>query len=193
MKALIVLAHPNPKSFSAAIASTVGEQLRSNGVEVKIKDLYREKFNPILTHEDLGGIFSGKIPAEIKKEQDAVAWADRLIFVYPIWWLTTPAILKGWLERVLCFGFAYSLDKTGPKGLLKHDKNLVIQMCGSPRAAYEAKNWAWALKPSLIERDLEFCGLNNVTVYNCEGVGSSTPEQRTQWLSDVQGLVKNWK
>lgn len=107
MKVLCVLAHPNPKSFNAAIADSIQKQLYANGVEVKFKDLYRTDFDPRLTVEDFGHIFSGSMPDDIKKEQEEVLWADRMVFVYPIWWLDRPALLKGWIDRVMAYGFAY--------------------------------------------------------------------------------------
>ncbi|MBF0362570.1 MAG: NAD(P)H-dependent oxidoreductase [Oligoflexia bacterium] len=192
MKTLIVYAHPNPKSFTAAIANTVAEQIKINGGEIKIKDLYRSGFNPIMSGSDLQSIFSGNIPEDIKREQNDVAWANRLIMVYPIWWLDKPALLKGWIDRVFVYGFAYTINKTGIEGLLKHDMALTIQLAGSPQAAYESKNWNWALTPSLTDRAFDFCGIKNSKVHSLVGVGSSTPEQRQEWLREVTSIVRDW-
>ncbi len=193
MNILIVLAHPNKNSYSAAVSNSIKDGFVDKGHNVKVKDLYQENFNPVMTYDDLGGIFSGKIPSDIKKEQEDVLWADRLVFVYPIWWLDKPAILKGWIDKVLVYGFAYTIDQTGSiKGLLKHDKALVVQLAGSPEIAYQKSYWQFALNPSLSERTLEFCGIKNTIVKNLIGVGQSDPKQRETWLSELRDFARDW-
>lgn len=101
MKVLTIFAHPNPKSFNRAVLDTVTGELRKKNAEVRVKDLYAMNFNPILSGSDFEQLLAGKVPDDIAAEQADVTWADVLIFIYPIWWIGQPAILKGWLDRVM--------------------------------------------------------------------------------------------
>jgi len=119
MKALLVYAHPNPKSFNRAVLDTVTGELNKKGAEVRVKDLYIMNWNSTLAASDFEQMMSGKTPDDIAREQADVTWADTLFFIYPIWWSSHPAILKGWIDRVFSFGFAYHMTDKGPEGLLK--------------------------------------------------------------------------
>jgi NAD(P)H dehydrogenase (quinone) len=101
MKALILYAHPNPKSFCAAMKETLVKELKEKGHEVRIRDLYEIGFNPVLHADDFNEFFQNRVPADIKEEQDHIAWADLLVFVYPTWWIGMPAILKGYIGRIV--------------------------------------------------------------------------------------------
>ena len=108
MNHLIIFAHPNSKrSFGRAIANRIEQISQENGVNVFFRDLYEMNFNPILSHEELQNANKGIIPEDIQQEHDFILQADLITLVYPLWWMGFPAILKGYLDRVLSHGFAY--------------------------------------------------------------------------------------
>lgn len=108
MNHLIIFAHPNSTgSFGRAIADRVIKTSQSLGVETQFRDLYTMDFNPIISFEELQAANKGIIPEEVKYEHELILQADLITLVYPLWWMGYPAILKGYLDRVLSYGFAY--------------------------------------------------------------------------------------
>ena len=126
MKYLIVYAHPNPKSFNHAILETISGELQKKKKEVKVRDLYKIGFNPVLSIKDLSAIEKGAVPKDIKKEQNYISKADTLIFIFPIWWSAMPAMLKGYIDRVFSLKFAYDITADGVIGLLKGKKVFIV-------------------------------------------------------------------
>ena len=113
MKNLIILAHPNENSFNSAVANEIAKALLSRGEEVVIRNLYELGFDPVYTLEEMNEQREGTLRDDVKTEQDLVASSDNLIFVYPIWWTSMPAILKGYFDRVFSYGFAYAFSEEG--------------------------------------------------------------------------------
>ena len=102
MRALVVYCHPKPESFTAAVRDKVVEKLLGVGAEVRINDLYARGFEPVLPVCELDGYLDCDNNRKPVAEDVAdVLWCDTLIFVYPTWWYGLPAMLKGWLDRVL--------------------------------------------------------------------------------------------
>lgn len=136
MRALIVHCHPSPHSFTAAVRDTVLDGLRRGGAQVELIDLYAEAFDPVLnraaweTYETAPPELS-PVAAHVA----AVRRADALVFVHPTWWYGPPAMLKGWLERVLIPDVAFSNPAHGPiRPGLTHIRDLaVFTTCGASR------------------------------------------------------------
>ena len=95
----VILAHPYGGSLNAAIAQTVAATLRSNGYQVNFHDLDQEKFNPVMSQEELAGDHTND--NLLKCHQQEIMRADGIIIIHPNWWGQPPAILKGWVDRVL--------------------------------------------------------------------------------------------
>lgn len=135
MKALIVYASPEPTSFTAALKDVARDRFLAMGHQPVVSDLYAENFNPVAGRHDFttvadAGRFQYQqeqlkaaqedgFSAELKREQQRVADADLFVFVYPLWWGGMPAILKGWFERVLAYGFAYADGKRFDSGFFQ--------------------------------------------------------------------------
>src|SRR4030042_6427342 len=119
MKVLVFYAHPFPKSFNHAVLERFTQGLQSKGHAVEILDLYDSGFNPLLTAGDLASLQGGEVPADIKAEQTRVSGAEGLAFIFPLWWSSMPAMLKGWIDRVFSLGFAYAFTEAGSGGLVK--------------------------------------------------------------------------
>ncbi len=118
--ALVIVAHPEPDAFNKAVLGELLGGLADAGVEAEVADLSHEGFDPRITHADLDhyrGV--GRAPADMQREQARVDAADALIFVFPIYWWSLPALLKGWIDCVLTGGWAFVVGKDGKaQGLL---------------------------------------------------------------------------
>lgn len=190
MKVLIVYAHPNPKSFNHAILETVGEGLREAGHEVKVKELYEEKIKPHLDGEDFEALMAGKVPADVQKEQADLSWAEGLVLIYPIWWFSTPSVLKSWIDRVFTKGFAYDFSESGPVGLLKHGKALVFTTTGGDEATYEASGMKSVITLPVTAGTLGFCGIKGVVGKTFFAVPGATDEARKAMLVEARELAR---
>jgi putative NADPH-quinone reductase len=101
MRILVVFSHPVPESFGSAIYRRLVESLEQHGHEVRGLDLYASGFNPVMSAEDRRGYHTPRVNEVPVAEQLAhISWAEGLIFVYPTWWYSLPAMLKGWIDRV---------------------------------------------------------------------------------------------
>ena len=138
MRALVLLAHPDPQSFSAALAAAALRGLAAGGHEARLVDLYAQDFDPVMTRADRLAYETGTAVVDpvVAAQAEHVRWADTLVFVFPTWWSGLPAILKGWLERVLVPGVAFELDERTRKvrPTMQHVTRVVgITTYGSPR------------------------------------------------------------
>lgn len=138
MHALVVVAHPSADSFCHALAGRAVAGLRAAGHEVTVLDLYAEGFRTAMSIEERAA-YHGEEPIldpMVQRHADEVLAADALVFVYPTWWSGLPAILKGWLERVLVPGVGFRFDDNGKvrPGLGRVRHLVGISTYGSPRS-----------------------------------------------------------
>ena len=112
MRVVVVLAHPDPNSFNHAIAATASAALNAAGHEVTVLDLYAEEFRTAMSPAERLAYHSDRpiLDPMAERHADIVKQAEAFVFVYPTWWSTVPAILKGWLERVLVPGVGFVFD-----------------------------------------------------------------------------------
>ncbi|MDP2784106.1 MAG: NAD(P)H-dependent oxidoreductase [Sulfurimicrobium sp.] len=133
MKALIVTAHPRQDSFTQTLAQHFAEGVNASGHEVEIADLYGEGFDPVVSIQELEGWKEGKISPEIRAWQERIKSNDALVLAYPVWWSTPPAILSGWLQRVLTQGFAFQHIAGRTEGLLKLRAQMLVNIGSGKR------------------------------------------------------------
>lgn len=154
MKVFYVYAHPEPKSFNGALKDTALAALQEKGHEVRVSDLYAMNFNPVLSAGDFTerkkpDVFkpffeaiqaskTGAFAPDIKEEMEKVKWADLLIFQFPIFFTSMPAIMKGWIDRVLApgFGFNPATNSAYDTGLFKGKSAMLVTTTGAPREVY---------------------------------------------------------
>lgn len=190
MKVLVVFSHPNPRSFNAAILDVVKEELEKKGAELKIKDLYAMNWQPILSASDFQQLLSGKVPADIAAEQADVLWADLLVIISPIWWYSVPAMLKGYIDRVLLQGFAYRHTASGPEGLLKGKKALLLTTSGADEHTAKITGMMDSINTSLVEGIFNFCGFAEAKYKNSFAVPLVSDEIRKEMLEDIRNFVQ---
>ena len=121
-KVLVVNGHPYDKSYVSALYQTFVSNIDADRFSIKTLELGKMKFDPVLRYG-----YSERMPADkdIELSQELLGWADHIVFFYPVWWASMPALLKGWFDRVLTPGFAYNVDgfKT-----IKHLKGRTAQL-----------------------------------------------------------------
>ena len=130
----IVFAHPWNGSFNKAILDKVVENLEKTKEKYTIIDLNKDGFNPVMTEKDLELYSQGKSADPlVLKYQEILKNTDELILIFPIWWMSLPAILKGFLDKVMLRGFAYESGKYGIKGLLPIKSAKMITTAEAPK------------------------------------------------------------
>jgi NAD(P)H dehydrogenase (quinone) len=152
MNILIVLAHPEPRSFNGALFETAVATLRASGHTVATSDLYRMGFDPAssrgnfttvkdldylrLQVEELHASEVGGFAPEVEAEIAKIEAADLMIWQFPLWWFGLPAILKGWVDRVFAMGRTYGMGHSYETGVFRGKRALLSLTTGGPRESY---------------------------------------------------------
>lgn len=191
MHILAVYAHPSVKSFNRAILDVVLEEAGAKGHECAVRDLYAENFRPVLTEADMETVSRGKIPADIKDMQAAVARAEVVFFIHPIWWFGCPAILKGWVDRVFSYGFAYGHDSRGVRPLLAGKKAAIINTAGGEEAAgYDETGFKEAVIKLTDQAIYKFVGFDVILRRMFFGVPAASDEERRNMLEQLRADLR---
>ncbi|MEC0372729.1 NAD(P)H-dependent oxidoreductase [Paenibacillus chibensis] len=185
MNHLIIYAHPRKESFNHAILQTAVQGLRQKGHEVIVRDLYAMEFQPVITSSEI----LGGVGEDIVQEQEYLKWADVITFIYPIWWTGLPAILKGYIERVFSYGFAYRYVNGEQMGLLKGKKTVIINTQGKSHAQYAASGMDQALRLTSDKGIFEYCGLDVMYHLFLESVPQSDEATRAAWLQQIAEMA----
>jgi len=154
LHALLVYAHPEPTSFTAALKDAGIDALEHAGHSVEVSDLYREKFDPVAGRHDFTGVADAKrfhyqteqghaqetdgFARDITREQARFLKADLVVWLFPIWWGGMPAIMKGWFDRVLAFGFAYADGRRFDTGFFPAKRGMLCLSTGGTQARFAA-------------------------------------------------------
>ncbi len=194
MRALVIWCHPQLESFSAAVLATVREKLEEAGVEYRVRDLYRSNFSPVLSQEELDCYLDEtKNCKPVAQDVEDVQWADTLIFVYPTWWYGLPAMLKGWLDRVLLPGVAFIMPQADGENIrpgLSHITRIaVFTTCGA--SWWLSKVIGEPGRRTLTRGVRAICAKGCKTIYTAHYLmDSSTQESRTRYLRRVAAQME---
>ena len=162
MHALIVIAHPNPKSLTHSIASRIvkGISAADKDSTSEIADLAAEGFDPCFTAQDISVLHREADPTpDIIAEQERISRADALVLVYPVYWWSFPALLKGWIDRVFTNGWAY--DDTSSDRLVKRMQHLpvhIVSIAGADMRTYARHGYYGAMKTQINHGIFDYCG-----------------------------------
>jgi len=191
MKVLIVYAHPEKKAFPSEVLESFAAGLEASGHSIEIIDLYQDGFDPATTRSE---VYGETIPDEIADYQHMVASADGLAFIAPTWWNGFPAILRGWIDRVLSYGFAYTASDNplGTKGLLQHKKVTVIQFLPENEAAKKSSGVTQSIKQINSANFTDICGIPIMEQHFFDSGKSISEEERTLALETAFLLGKDF-
>lgn len=156
MHALIVYTHPEPTSLSASVADRIRTGLIDSDWTVEVADLAAEGFDPRITEADLAVVRGqGTAPDDVAREHERVERADAIVLVHPVYWWSMPALLKGWLDRVLTFGWAFGTEDA--TALADRDMHLV-RLGGNSPETYENHGYSQAIRTAVEHGIFEFAG-----------------------------------
>ncbi|WP_027668344.1 MULTISPECIES: NAD(P)H-dependent oxidoreductase [Rhizobium] len=167
MHALIVVAHPDPRSLTHGVAAHLAEgvALADAGHSLEIADLAAEGFDPRFSAADLGlHLRDEAVPADVAAEQARIDRADALVLVYPVYWWSMPGLLKGWIDRVFTNGWAYD-DRSGT-GVVKLLGRLPVHLVGlggADAGTYARHGYFGAMKTQIDHGIFNYCGAPVVT------------------------------
>jgi putative NADPH-quinone reductase len=189
----VYIAHPYTGSFNHAVYHRVLETLESSGVKIFSHDLYQEGFNPVLTPGELG-FDESKDPLVLQYAEELMM-SDLLIFIHPNWWGQPPAILKGWIDRVIRPPYAYDYPPELPVGdppvqKMKGKAGMVFNTSNTPDPR-ERDYFGDPLENIWKQCVFGFCGIRMVYRKMVRTVADSSPEIRAGWLNEVGSAVRN--
>lgn len=208
MHVLIVHAHPEPQSFTASMRSTAVADLSAAGHTVEVSDLYAMGWNPVASAEDFGSrknpdylvyaleqrqsYEAGTLAADIAAEIEKVKRADLILLNFPLYWFSVPAMLKGWIDRVLISGLCYGGMRFYDQGGLKGKKAALSFTLGGrphmfgPNAIHGELELM--LRP-LLRGTLAYCGLDVLPFFAGYHIPYLKPEAREQVMQDYRGWL----
>ena len=191
MNIALILAHPRPGSFNHAIAAAVRAQLEAARHRVWFHDLYAEAFDPLLPAGEIPR--AAALPPGLAAHCTELAVADGIVIVHPNWWGQPPAILTGWIDRVIRPGVAYEFlegdsGEGVPRGLLKARAAMVFNTSNT-EAGRERQVFGDPLETIWRNCIFGLCGVPDFHRRMFGVVVTSTPEQRRQWLAEAAELA----
>lgn len=187
MKIYILLGHPNKDSFNGKIFKTYCDAALQAGHEIKTQCLSDLKFDPIFWDNKET---SQELEPDLKTAQEYIKWCDKWVIIYPMWWGSLPALLKGFIDRTLHSGFAFKYHKDDPfwDKLLTGRKAQIITTCDAPA-------WwiRWKYKNSDIKTlktaTLEYCGIKPVKIKRFDKLRTKSDKQKELILKEVSKLA----
>ena len=191
MNISVILAHPAAGSFNHAIARAAAAQIEDNGHRVCFHDLYQEHFDPLLFGPEIPR--EAPLPAVIARHCEEIALAEGIVIVHPNWWGQPPAILKGWVDRVIRPGVAYEFlegdsGEGVPRGLLKA-RTAVVFNTSNTEARREVDLFGDPLETIWKNCIFGLCGVANFHRRMFTVVVTSSDDQRRAWLNEVRRSV----
>ncbi|APU38711.1 NAD(P)H-dependent oxidoreductase [Streptomyces sp. TN58] len=189
MRVGVYLAHPRAGSFNHALFDAVVDELQGRGCQVVGHDLYAEGFPPLLSAAETGTVASAPDAddPQVALHRREVASLDAMVFVHPNWWGMPPAVLAGWVQRVLVPGVAYKLGSADgePAGLLKAGRALVLNTSDTP-GEREQSEFGDPLERIWAACVLPYAGVADVRRTVFRTVTGSTGETRSDWLRQAR-------
>lgn len=192
MNVLIIYAHPNEESFCSAIKEKLIDGLSIYKNNIRVHNLYKEEFNPLLTKEELIGYPNSlNENVEYKKYQQDIIWANIICIIHPVWWYGSPAIMKGYIEKVITEGFAFIFkdDQSIPKLIDK--KLILVQTFDADEQMEKELNEDITFKAMF--NIWNYCGVKEYKRVSMHRVSFVSNEQRIKWLDEIYNLGKSIK
>lgn len=184
---LIVYCHPYEMSLSAAVLTAVEAGLDRAGRSFEVCDLYADGFDPVLRAPDLALYGEGGTNDElVRRYQGQLSRARHLVLVAPVWWNDIPAMLKGWIDKVMLVGFSWEATGHGLSGTLGR---VIESVDVFTTSAEPTEHLRAAIMATLMDGTFAQLGVERRSWHNFGGIDLSTPEDRKGWLAEVERIV----
>ena len=188
MKVLLILGHPKPNSFNHAIAELSTKVLKELGHEVVFRDLYQEHFDPVMPADE-ENMPDEQLPEFLQDHLRNFKEADGIVIVHPNWWGGPPAILRGWVDRVVRTNSCYRFTKDGVVSFVGGKTVQVFSTSNTPREV-EMNVYGDPIENFWKVVVFGLLGTQSFERRNFESVVVSTPEERQNWLAEVEATLK---
>ena len=195
MKTLIVYNHPHEGSFCSAIKEAVENGLRNGGHEYRIIHLDQDGFDPVMREKDLKAfVMAGRIGEEglegidpiILKYMKKLQWAEHIVMIFPIWWMTMPAMMKGFIDKVIFPGIVYKMEDGEMISMLSKLRQVtVITTMNTPQDIYK-EVFGNSIEGSLIKGTFNKIGIHDIRWISLNMVKQSGDEKRWLWLDEIE-------
>lgn len=213
MQALIVHTHPEPQSFNGALTAVARQALAGAGYDVEISDLYREGFNPSegpshyptregqscfsALAEQRHASQNGCLPSDVQREIDRLKRADLVIFQFPLWWHSQPAMLKGWFDRVFVSGGLYTSRMRYDQGIFRGKRAICSVTTGAPEAAFGPGSRGGDMDVMLwpTQYSLHYVGFDVLPPQLCYGVQGHgyAYQDDDSYRRQLDGYLRQWR
>jgi putative NADPH-quinone reductase len=195
MKTLIIYNHPHEGSFCSAIRDAVISGLDVGGHEYKVIDLDKDGFDPVMREKDLSAFVQASrnpdkeiegLDPLVQVYVDKMRWAERIVMIFPIWWMTMPAMMKGFVDKVIFPGLVYKMEGGQLVSQLSRLKQVVvITTMNTPAAIYES-SFNNSLEGSLIKGTFNQIGIHDIRWISLNMVKHVGDEKRWLWLDEIE-------
>ena len=194
MNTLIVFNHPYGGSFCGAILAAVERGLKTGGHKCRVINLDQDDFDPVMRSKDLlafvGAGRAGEdaldaIDDQVREYKEHLEWAEHLVMIFPIWWMTTPAMTKGFIDKVIFPAIAYDMKDGRLVSRLSLRKVTVITTTNTPADIYR-EVFGNPLEGSLIKGTFRQIGIENIEWTSLSEVKQVSREQREAWLEEIE-------
>ncbi len=184
---LVIYAHPHKQGYNGYILKIVESVLNNKNVQYEILDLYQDEFDPLLDKNEVDK--HGGDSSQINKYQQQITNTEKMVIIYPNWWNNCPAILKGFLDRVLAAGFAFKYINGLPKPLLS-GQALVFNTSGAPWLYQKIIAGNRSLKV-VVKDTLKFCGIDakGVLFGNCRHLKNNKEKLKKRVTKELNQLI----
>lgn len=180
----IILAHPWHGSFNKAILDTIVFKYDTENIPYQVVDLNKDNFNPVTSESELALYNAGKaLDPLVIRYQEIIKKTSHIIFIFPIWWGTMPAILKGFFDKVLLKDIAFNYEN-GWTPLLNINRATVITTSDNVTTAFDN-----SIMNTFVPQMLESVGIMNAKWLNCERVSRESDDYRKEFLKKVKNQV----
>lgn len=185
MNTTIIVANPCNNSFSKSIMENVIKSLNKKGKSYQIIDLYQDNFNPVMNSQDVILYSKGESSDElVKKYQSILKTTDQLVCVFPIWWNSCPAMLKGFFDKVFLKEFAFKEENKRPVGLLTNIKCGIVITTSESDTEYIVKVLDNPIESTFIKCILNIAGISNVKWINTN-LADKNEESKNSFLNSI--------
>lgn len=195
MKTLIVYNHPHEGSFCSSIREAVENGLKTGNHEYKVIDLDKDGFDPVMRSKDLKAfVTAGKIGEDGLEDVDPLVlrymkmmrWAEQIVMIFPIWWMTTPAMTKGFIDKVIFPGVVYKMEGGKLVSMLSSLKQVtIITTMNTPSEVYHDV-FGNSLEGSLIKGTFNQIGIHDIRWISLNMVKQCGDEKRWVWLDEIE-------
>ena len=189
MKTTIVFAHPWEGSLSRSILQCVTDELQRRGDEITLIDLYRDGFDPVMSERDLSLYAQGQSADPMVDRYNAILdQTERILFLFPIWWYDMPAILRGFFDKVMLSGSAYTEDHEGMHPLRKIRDTLLLTTSSAPTESL-IRDFGDPVRGTIVAGTFEAVGFFNAKWQNLGGINGLSREEIARYLDSIPELI----